>query len=113
MALLAAIVNDRCSGTDAFYMGSSGDRQAFWSVHCANGRAYQVTVEANATGSTSVMDCAVLKAVADVDCFTRLSDQGGRKPRTRSQMKADIDNLPPESRREALENFSRNLKRVR
>ena len=112
--ILGEIVDkDYCVGVDALYMGSSGDRQAFWSVRCQDGRSFQVTIEPDALGHTSIMNCAVLKAVADVDCFVRLSDQQDRPRRSRDQIKADIDRLPPEVRREALDSLRKNLRRAK
>jgi hypothetical protein len=41
----------------------------FWDAACSNGRAYSVLLHADAAGSTSVLDCAVLHEKAHVDCF--------------------------------------------
>jgi hypothetical protein len=51
------------------------DNSAFWSVQCSNGKSYQVSILANATGSTRVMDCKLVKAVANVSCFQKLDEQ--------------------------------------
>jgi hypothetical protein len=107
---LGKIVNDGCDGHSAFYMGiSPSDHGAFWSVRCRDGRSYQITIEANATGSTSSMDCAALKAIADLDCFVRMDDQSHRPPRTKQQIKADIDRLPPRLKRELMDSLKRNI----
>ena len=107
--LLAKVVNDNCTGTDAFFMGAAEDHQAFWSVRCTDGRSFQVAIEPNATGTTSIMNCTLLKAVADVDCFVSFAEQRGRRPRTGSQIKSDLDKLPPAVRRDAEKNLKRNL----
>jgi hypothetical protein len=72
---LGRITNEGCVGTRAFYMGMAKDRSAYWSVACRDGKSYQVEIKADATGSTSVMDCSLLKAVAKVNCFQRFEDQ--------------------------------------
>src|SRR2546425_1013439 len=59
----------RCTGRKAFYMGMSKDRTSFWSVACTNGSAYEVAIDANATGSTKILECSTLKLVAKVSCF--------------------------------------------
>jgi hypothetical protein len=92
---IVASSGDRCRGKDAFFMGSDPkDNEAYWSVRCTNGKSYEVAIKANATGSTSIMDCAALKAVADVDCFVKLSDKPN-PPRTKKQIKADLERLSP------------------
>jgi spore coat protein U-like protein len=66
---------DRCSGKDSFFMGlDPKDNEAYWSVRCTNGTSYEVALKANATGSTSVVDCALLKALK-LSCFVRLDQQ--------------------------------------
>jgi hypothetical protein len=73
--LLGQIAGEGCSGDSAFYMGMDKETNAYWSVRCTNGRSYQVQIQPNATGSTSIMDCDVLKAVAKVSCFAKLDQQ--------------------------------------
>jgi hypothetical protein len=77
--MLGSIVvssGDTCTGEDSFFMGiNRRNIQAFWSVRCTNGKSYEVAIDGNATGSTSVMDCAVLKTVAKVSCFVKLDQQ--------------------------------------
>ena len=72
---LSATVGEGCTGNRAFYMGSSPkDRSAFWSVGCANGKSYLVQVNADATGSTTVLECSVYKLVTKLSCFTKLKN---------------------------------------
>lgn len=61
-ALRATIVSagDPCTRVKrAFFNGSSKDATAFWSVECSNGRSYMVSIAADATGSTKVLDCGI------------------------------------------------------
>jgi hypothetical protein len=75
-AALGLAAGDGCRGTDSFFMGmNSKDNSAYWSVRCTNGKSYQVSIDANATGSTSVMDCDLLKTVAKISCFAKLDQQ--------------------------------------
>src|SRR4051812_2568903 len=58
---------DSCpSGTRAFYQGmvksGYGKGMAHWNVACSNGKSYVVSLDPD--GSTKVLDCGVLKAVA-------------------------------------------------
>jgi hypothetical protein len=56
-----------------FYQGTAkSTNTAMWSVECSNGRSYSISMMNNATGSTRLLDCRVIKAVAKIDCFTRL-----------------------------------------
>jgi hypothetical protein len=73
--LLGQIAGEGCSGDYVFYMGMDKETDAYWSVRCVNGRSYQVQIKPNATGSTSIMDCDLLKAVANVSCFVKLDQQ--------------------------------------
>lgn len=64
---------DRCTGTKAFFMGlNPKDKEAYWSVRCTNGKSYEVAIKADATGHTSVVDCAIMKTIAHVPCFQKL-----------------------------------------
>ena len=93
-AALGAMAGEGCVGNRAFYMGIfsgtaphqtkeeqrlaailSMDHSAFWSVGCANGKSYEVEIRADAAGSTKVLDCSVLRAIAKTDCFVRLKNQ--------------------------------------
>jgi hypothetical protein len=77
--MLGSIVvssGDTCTGEDSFFMGfNRRNIQALWSVRCTNGKSYEVGIEPNATGSTRVIDCGVLKTVARVSCFVKLDQQ--------------------------------------
>src|SRR5262249_10070686 len=70
---LGAATAEGCVGTRAFFMGTShADHSAFWSVRCKNGKSYLVQIQADSTGSTRVLDCAIYKAVSKMSCFTKL-----------------------------------------
>jgi TM2 domain-containing membrane protein YozV len=62
--------------TRTFFAGQQGStHDAAWSVGCADGQTYQVTLKADKGGSTSVLSCATLKDVAKVECFKPLTGQ--------------------------------------
>jgi hypothetical protein len=75
-ATLAKAVGANCRGQTAFYMGigKSGISQGkgFWSVRCSDGRPFLVQV--NADGTSSVLECAVLKRLNAGTCFKALPD---------------------------------------
>ena len=75
-ATLAKAVGANCQGQTAFYMGigKSGISQGkgFWSVRCSDGRPFLVQV--NSDGTSSVLECAVLKRLNAGTCFKALSD---------------------------------------
>jgi hypothetical protein len=72
---LGKIVDEKCVGKDAFYMGMGKDLSAYWSVRCLNGRSYEVEIHPDARGSTKVLDCRLLWTVAKVKCFKKLDEQ--------------------------------------
>lgn len=71
---LAKAVGEGCSGIQAFYMGSSKQDEAFWSVKCSNSKSYAVMISPDSVGSTRVLECAVFRAVNAGECFTKLRD---------------------------------------
>jgi hypothetical protein len=73
--LLGQIVEDSCAGNRAFYMGMDSAHDAIWSVGCTNGRSYEILIHPDATGSTKVLECSVVKAVLKIDCFVKLEGQ--------------------------------------
>jgi hypothetical protein len=113
-ATLGSVVTasgDKCRGNAAFFRGMNPkDNEAYWSVRCTNGKSYEVTIEANATGDTNVVNCSILKAVADADCFEKL-DAAPRPPRTKKQIKADIDRLSPALKKQMTEQLRERLGR--
>ena len=75
LALAQIVVGsgDMCTGTTTFFMGMNlMDNDAYWSVRCTNGKSYQIRIKADDGGSTSVLDCDVLK-LAKVSCFQKLN----------------------------------------
>ena len=66
---------DKCTGAQAFFMGSGSDEEAYWSVRCTNGAEYQVQIKADAAGAGTVLECGVLKTVSGIECFKSLSRQ--------------------------------------
>jgi len=67
---MAGEVCDSVTGT--FHQGADEDSgKEFWNVACEDGNTYVVAVNNDAEGSTQVMSCALLKTVAQVDCFVK------------------------------------------
>lgn len=63
---------ERCSSvTKTFYQGSDKKGNAFWNAACAGGDAFVIQVNNDATGSTRILSCEVLKAVNGGTCFTK------------------------------------------
>ena len=74
--ILGQAVGEGCVGKTTFYMGMAksgfAKDKGFWSIRCQNGGAF--VVEANPDGTTSVLECAVLKRVGGGECFKKLAD---------------------------------------
>lgn len=70
---LAALLSDageRCpSATRVFYRGADKNKNAYWSVTCSTGQSFQIQIKPDVGGSTKIVDCAVLRTVAKIDCF--------------------------------------------
>jgi hypothetical protein len=75
--MLGKVVGEGCVGTSAFFMGVGdkglGRDKAFWSVRCRNGKTFLVQINPDSAGSTGVLECSVLKAIAGTECFKRLN----------------------------------------
>ena len=67
--MLGKAAGEGCIGNRAFYMGISKDRSAFWSVGCTDGSSYEVEIAADSVGTTTILECSILRAVAKVNCF--------------------------------------------
>lgn len=57
--------------TKSFFQGLDKSGNAFWNVRCSNKKAFVVMIYNDATGSTKILECSVLKAVAGVECFKK------------------------------------------
>jgi hypothetical protein len=66
---LGRMVAERCMGIEAFYQGMVKG-QAFWSVRCSSGEAYQIAINPDAAGSTRVLVCGNAPPLA-TECFKR------------------------------------------
>jgi hypothetical protein len=74
-AMLGQAVGEGCNGTAAFRMGKgkpgNAKDSAFWSVRCSNGKAYAVQIAPDSMGSTTVLECSLLKATVGTACFKK------------------------------------------
>ena len=74
-SVLAAFLvksGERCSSvTKTFYQGRDKKGNAFWNAACAKGDSFVIQVNNDATGSTRILSCKVLKAVNGGTCFTK------------------------------------------
>ena len=66
--LLASLMQssgERCrSVTRSMYQGQDSDRNAYWSLACANRRRdYQLQIHADANGSTRFVECDLVRAI--------------------------------------------------
>jgi hypothetical protein len=55
-----------------FFQGEDAKGNVFWNVACAGGESYVVVIKNDVPGSTRVMNCRRLRAVAGADCFKKL-----------------------------------------
>lgn len=55
-----------------FFQGEDAKGNVFWNVECAGGVSYVVVIKNDVPGSTRVMTCRRLRAVAGTDCFKKL-----------------------------------------
>jgi hypothetical protein len=74
---LGQVVGHSCAGGRAFYMGIGkpgvAEDKAFWSVECASGASWSVEIAPDSKGTTTVLECSMLRFVAKVNCFEKFS----------------------------------------
>ena len=70
-----ALQDESCRVTRSFFQGFDKSGAASWNVACANGKTLSILINNDARGSSRILDCAVLKALANVECFKKFSDQ--------------------------------------
>jgi hypothetical protein len=71
-AKLLEASGEKCKKVNrTFFQGTTKNGDAFWNAECQNGAAYLVSVSNNASGSTSIMSCAVLKKMNAETCFKK------------------------------------------
>lgn len=109
--ILGLVAGEGCLGESVFFMGMDKIANANWSVRCHNGRSYQIEIRPDADGSTSTMDCRILKAMVDEDCFESFERQEAAPPRlrTKRQLKDAFNKLPPALRKEVHGDLRRAL----
>lgn len=74
-SVLAAFLiksGEQCTSVSkTFFQGSDKEGNAVWNAACAGGASFVVQVNNNATGSTRILNCKVLKPVSGGTCFTK------------------------------------------
>ena len=58
--------------TRIFYRGIDKQGNGYWAVACSKGEAVQIQVANNSTGSTSLLECRVMKQLNAGDCFKKI-----------------------------------------
>lgn len=71
MAKIIASSGESCArASRVMFQGRASNGAALYSVACEKSMDYQVMVSANSTGSTKVLDCAILKKIGS-KCWVR------------------------------------------
>ena len=63
---------ERCpSSVRTFYQGSDKQGNAYWNIQCTGALSYMIQVSNNANGSTSVLECGLMKKANIGTCFKK------------------------------------------
>lgn len=63
---------ERCSSVSrTFYQGSDKRGNAFWNAACTRGDSFVIQINNDASGTTRILSCSVLKDVGGGTCFTK------------------------------------------
>ncbi len=66
---------ERCDrATKSMFRMQDPQGKAYWSVACANGKAFSVTINPDTGGSTSIADCPVIERLTKIGCFEKIKD---------------------------------------
>ena len=61
---------DSCpSASRTFFQGKDKTGAVYWNIQCSNGKAYQMQIANNATGSSRSLDCELIKKMNAGICF--------------------------------------------
>jgi len=93
-----------CVVTESFFQGTDPKKRigdAFWNVRCANKKAFSVSVNDDSGGSTRILECEFLKAVAHVECFKKFGTSRYEKPHSK---------ISPALKKQSLLRLEDNLK---
>jgi hypothetical protein len=69
--LTYAVQDERCRVTRSFFQGLDKSGDAHWNVACDDGRTFAIRIKNDAQGSTTVLECRVIKAMGGTDCFKK------------------------------------------
>jgi hypothetical protein len=69
-----AASGERCKVERSFYQGKTKSQDVFWNVACSGGKSYSIMIKNNKQGSTQILNCDVMRAVAKVECFKKFSN---------------------------------------
>jgi len=65
---------ESCDVTRTFYQGANESGDAFWNVACRIGVAFAIMINADAGGTTRVLDCSAMKEITSAECFRSFED---------------------------------------
>ena len=64
--------NEGCGRvTKTFFQGQASDGTAIWNIRCSRAEDLSVSISPDKNGSTRVLECSIMKAVAKTDCFVK------------------------------------------
>ncbi|GGF48686.1 hypothetical protein GCM10011611_63860 [Aliidongia dinghuensis] len=70
-AILAEAVGHGCQGVSPYFMGIGDDGSAIWSIRCARGHAWAVSISPGPAGDTTVKRCTSFAAETHLSCFSK------------------------------------------
>lgn len=60
---------EACKVTRTFRQGETSNGDVFWNVGCRDGSPLVILMHNNASGTTRILECSVIRAVAGTNCF--------------------------------------------
>lgn len=67
-------IERRCTHRDHEWLGIANENSSYWRLECTDGEAYLIRIQGDAKGTTTTLECSVLRAVAKTDCNTKVRD---------------------------------------
>lgn len=62
---------EQCAVTRTFYQGATDNGDVIWNVQCKGGEAFAILIKNDASGSSTILECDLLKKIKAGDCFKK------------------------------------------
>ena len=75
-ALFTNLNDDNCRVTDHEFLGLDRDSKSYWRLDCEDSKAFLLSINADATGTSRTLACGILKAISkgQDQCYVKVAN---------------------------------------